>query len=65
VNEGLEAMLTSVSSYAAQTTARFIVPVTMLMISLFANETKIAMGYAIRQADLLYYLLFCSVIVIP
>ena len=40
-------------------------PVTLLFIILFANETKIAQGYKIRQADLYYYLFFCVVIVLP
>jgi len=41
------------------------VPVALLFIRLFANETKIPQGYAIRQADLDYYLLFCTVVVVP
>jgi hypothetical protein len=64
-NEGLEALLGSVASYAAQTAAVFFVPVAVLFISLFAYETQIPQGYRIRQADLYYYLLFCTVVVVP
>ena len=63
--EGLEALLGSVSSYAAQTQALFLIPVTLLFLILFANETKIPQGYQIRQADLTYYLLFSLIIVLP
>lgn len=40
-------------------------PITLVFIILFADETKIPMGYKIRQADLSYYLLFCVIITIP
>lgn len=39
--EGLEALLGSVASYAAQTQALFVTPVALVFIILFANETKI------------------------
>jgi len=64
-NEGLEALLGSVASYAAQTAALFLVPVALIFIRLFAHETKIPQGYQIRQADLDYYLLFCTIVVVP
>lgn len=64
-NEGLEALLGSVATYAAQTASLFLVPVSVLIISMFANETKIPFMYKIRHADLQYYLLFCSIVVLP
>jgi hypothetical protein len=42
-----------------------LIPVTLLLIIAFANETKIPQNYEIRQGDLWYYFFFTVVIIIP
>ena len=63
--EGLEALLGSVMQYASQTQAVFTIPWLLLLIIQFANETKIAQSYQIRQGDLWYYLTFTIVTIVP
>jgi len=42
-----------------------LIPVTLLLIIAFANETKIPQNYEIRQGDLWYYFFFTIVIILP
>jgi hypothetical protein len=63
--EGLEALLGSAMQYAQQTQAIFTTPWLLLLIIQFANETKIAQWYQIRQGDLWYYFTFTIVTIVP
>lgn len=64
-DDGLEALLGSVATYAAHTQALFQVPIALVFLIVLAHETKMPQGYNIRHGDLLYYLAFCVVMIVP
>ena len=63
--EGLEALLGSTMGYGSQTSSMFMVPFVLMIITMFANETKIPQSYIIRLADLWIFFTFTVVVILP
>lgn len=61
----MEALLGSTMGYGANTQAMFMIPVTLFIITEFANINKIPQQYIIRLADLWIFFTFTLVVIIP
>jgi len=61
----MEALLGSTMGYGSQTASMFMVPFVLMIITVFANETKIPQSYIIRLADLWIFFTFTVVVILP
>ena len=61
----MEALLGSTMGYGSQTQSMFMVPLVLMIITIFANETKIPQSYIIRLADLWIFFTFTVVVILP
>eukprot|EP00466_Bigelowiella_natans_P014684 jgi/Bigna1/127040/aug1.3_g1748 len=60
----IEPMVENYSEYCAEVLGCFLTPVIILLIYLFAEETRIPTNFGIRQQDILYYFIFAVFVAI-
>ena len=61
----METILNNVSLFTRQTQALFIYPAMMVLIIIYAEQTQFVQLFQIKSSDLLYYLVFSLIIIIP
>lgn len=61
----MEGLLDTMTYYSAQVQALLMAPFVFLLIYMFGDETQMPQMYGIRKSDVVFYLLFSAVLLLP